>query len=169
MAVASLIVAFARFATVDAMLALLAAASWLAVTPRRLLWLSPTVDAATRTVLVALVAFGRGGVDVPLTAVLYLWLLATFAVVDGALDVAEGLSLDRERGRRHGWMSLTVGGIAAMTAGFAIFVADPGANVLRMLLVILSVVHSAVSALGTRHVSALREAPRPDSSAPAAR
>lgn len=155
--VAALILAFARFASVDALLSLLLAASWLAASPGRLLWLAPAIDAATRTALVGLVVIGPGGADVPLTALLYLWLLSTFAVVDGVLDVYEGLRLERTLGRRRGWISLAVSGAVAVATGLIMFVVYPGVSLLRTLLVILSVAHGAACALGTRHVSALRQ------------
>jgi len=153
--VASLIVAFVRFAYVDAVLAMASAAAYLAFCPRRLLWLSPALDAAARAALVGLVALGPGLVDVPVTAILYLGLLATFAVVDGALDIAEGLSLDRELGHRSGWRSLALSGTVAMATGVIMFVADPGPVPLRMLLVFLSVAHGAAGLFSARHVATL--------------
>lgn len=153
--VATLIVAFVRFAYVDALLALATAGAWLAFCPRRMLWLSPSIDAATRGALVGIVALGPGLVDVPVTAILYLGLLATFAVVDGALDIGEGLSLDHELGHRSGWRSLAVSGTAAMATGVIMFVADPGPDPLRVLLIFLSLAHGAAGLFSARHVSTL--------------
>ncbi|HEX5972822.1 MAG TPA: hypothetical protein VFY85_12905 [Gemmatimonadaceae bacterium] len=153
--VASLIIAFVRFSYVDAILALATAGAYLAYCPKRLLWLSPSIDAATRAALVGIVALGPGLVDVPVTAILYLGLLATFAVVDGALDIGEGMSLDRELGHRSGWRSLAVSGTAALVTGVIMFVADPGPDPLRMLLVVLSVAHGAAGLFSARHVATL--------------
>ena len=153
--VKALIVAFVRFAFVDALLAIAVATAYLAVTPRRPLWLSPAIDAATRFVLVALVVFGPGGMDVPVTAVLYVGLLATFVVIDGALDLGEGLSLDRELGHRSGWWSLSANGIVAMAAGAVMFALDPGVPLLRLLLVVVAASHGAACASAARHVSTL--------------
>lgn len=154
--VKALIAVFVRFAFVDALLAIVVATAYLAVTPRRPLWLSPAVDAAARLTLVALVVFAPGWVDVPLTAVLYVALLATFVVMDGALDLAVGLSLDRELGHRSGWWSLSANGMVAMAAGAAMFALDPGARVLRLLLVVVAASHGAACASAARHVSTLR-------------
>lgn len=153
--VKALIIAFMRFAFFDALLAILVATAYYAVTPGRPLWLSPAIDAATRLVLVALVALGPGGVDVPLTAVLYVGLLATFVVVDGALDLAEGLSLDRELGHRSGWWSLSANGMVAIAAGAIMFALDPGVSLFRMLLVAVAASHAAACVSAARHVSTL--------------
>ena len=153
--VATLIVVFVRFAYVDALLALATAGAYLAFCPKRLLWLSPAIDAATRAALVGIVALGPGLVDVPITAILYLGLLATFAVVDGALDFGEGLSLDRELGHRSGWRSLALSGTAAMVTGVIMFVADPGPDPLRLLLIILSLAHGTAGLFSARHVATL--------------
>lgn len=153
--VKALIMAFVRFAFVDALLAIVVATAYLAVTPRRPLWLSPAVDAASRLVLVALVVFAPGWVDVPVTAVLYIGLLATFVLLDGALDLGEGMSLDRELGHRSGWWSLSANGIVAMAAGALMFALDPGPSLLRALLVVVAASHGAASASAARHVSTL--------------
>lgn len=158
--VKALIMAFVRFAIVDALLAIVVATAYLAVTPRRPLWLSPAVDAASRLVLVALVVFAPGWVDVPVTAVLYIGLLATFVLLDGALDLGEGMSLDRELGHRSGWWSLSANGIVAMAAGALMFALDPGPSLLRALLVVVAASHGAASASAARHISTLLVAAR---------
>jgi hypothetical protein len=91
------------------------------------------------------------------TAILYLGLLATFAIVDGALDIGEGLSLDHELGHRSGWRSLAVSGTAAMATGVIMFVADPGPDPLRVMLVFLSAAHGAAGLFSARHVSTLTQ------------
>ena len=153
--VKELILAFMRYAFVDALLAIVVATSYLAVSPRRPLWLSPAIDAATRLLLVALVVLGPGGLDVPVTAVLYFGILAAFVVVDGALDVAEGMSLDRELGHQSGWWSLSANGIVAIAAGTAMFALNPGVQVMRALLVVVATSHATASASSARHVTSL--------------
>ncbi len=153
--VKALILAFVRFAFVDALLAIVVATAYLAVTPRRPLWLSPVIDAATRLLLVALLVFGPGAMDVPVTVVLYVGLLATFVVVDGAIDLAEGLRLDKELGHRSGWWSLSANGMVAMAAGVAMFALEPGTALLRLLLVAVAVSHGAACLSAAWHVSSL--------------
>jgi len=106
--------------------------------------------AATRAALVAIITIGPGLADVPLTAVLYLGVRALFAIVDGALNLTEGVSLDREPGHRSGWLSLAATGTVAVVAGVFMFVGGPGVRTLRMLLVVLSIAHGASSAFGAR-------------------
>ena len=156
--IAQLLEAFVQFAVVDGILALAMAAGYLVVTPRRLLWLSPATDAATRGVLVALALMGPGMPTVPLTALLFVGLVATFAFADGALDLLEGLSLDRELGRGSGWLPLVVSGAVAMVVGVALFFFGAHVELLGLLLAALTGVHGASFAFGTRHVSALLDA-----------
>lgn len=155
--VAELLEAFVQFAIVDGLLALAMAVGYLVVTPRRLLWLSPATDAATRGVLVTLALMGPGMPTLPLTAVLFVGLVATFAFADGALDLFEGLSLDRELGRGSGWLPLVVSGSVAMVVGVALFLFGTHVELLRLLLAALTGIHGAAFAFGTRHVSALLE------------
>jgi len=105
--------------------------------------------------LVALLVFGPGAMDVPVTVVLYVGLLATFVVVDGAIDLAEGLSLDKELGHRSGWWSLSANGMVAMAAGVAMFALEPGTALLRLLLVAVAVSHGAACLSAAWHVSSL--------------
>ena len=155
--VAALLEAFVQFAIADGILALAMAVAYLIVTPRRLLWLSPATDAATRGVLVTLALMGPGMPTLPLTAVLFVGLVATFAFADGALDLFEGLSLDRELGRGSGWLPLVVSGSVAMVVGVALFFFGTHVDLLRWLLAALTGVHGAAFAFGTRHVSVLLE------------
>ena len=155
---ADLLEAFVQFAIADGILALAMAVGYLVVTPRRLLWLSPATDAATRGVLVTLALMGPGMPTVPLTALLFVGLVATFAFADGGLDLLEGLSLDRELGRGSGWLPLVVSGSVAMAVGVALFFFGAHVEALGLLLAVLTGVHGAAFAVGTRHVSALLEA-----------
>ncbi|HET7186587.1 MAG TPA: hypothetical protein VFI52_00470 [Gemmatimonadaceae bacterium] len=155
--VAELLEAFVQFAIVDGMLALAMAVAYLVVAPRYMLWLSPATDAATRGVLVTLALLGPGIPTLPLTAVLFVGLVATFAFADGALDLVEGLSLDRELGHGSGWLPLVVSGSVAMVVGVALFFLGTHVDLLRLLLAALTGVHGAAFAFGTRHVSALLE------------
>lgn len=153
--VTQLVAVFVKFATIDGALALLMAVSYLIVCPRRMLWLSPATDAATRATLVAMSQMGPGLLGFPLTVILYLALIATFVFGDGALDLAEGVSLDRELGHGSGWFALVVSGLTAMAVGAVLLVAEPNATLFRTLLSVLAGVHAISYASGMRHVPLL--------------
>jgi hypothetical protein len=155
-----LLQAFIKFAFVDGILALAAAGAYLVVTPSRMLWLPPAVDAATRAALVAVAATGPGLLDVPLTAVLYLGLVATFTFCDGVADLAEGVSVDRELGRRSGWLPLVISGAVGVLVGVLLVLAYPGVWLMRGALIALSAAHAVARASGVRHASLL-SVPRP--------
>lgn len=150
--VAQVVDVFVKFALVDGALALLMAAAYVVVCPRRMLWLSPATDAATRASLVAMSQLGPGMLGFPLTVILYLALIATFVFGDGALDFAEGVSLDRELGHGSGWLALVVSGLVAMAVGATIFIVDPSATRLRALIAVLAAVHAVTYASGMRHI-----------------
>lgn len=165
--VAQLVSAFVKFALVDGALALLMAAAYVVVCPRRMLWLSPATDAATRATLVAMAQVGPGMLGFPLTAILYLALIATFVFGDGALDFAEGVSLDRELGHGSGWLALVISGLVAMAVGATLLIADPNAMLLRALLAVLTAVHAVSYASGMRHIPLLLAADAPEVGEPA--
>lgn len=150
---------FSRFALVDGLLAFTMALGYLLVSPRRLLWLSPAADAVTRFLLVLVARAGPGFADFPVTAIIYVGLIATFAFSDGLLDVVEGCSLRLEFGRGGGWLPLAMSGALAMTIGVAMFALDADAVLLRNLLALLSTAHALALASALRHVRDLLTAP----------
>ena len=154
--VARLLELFARFAVVDGALALLVAGGYLTVTPSRMLWMSPAIDAITRAVLVALLFMGPGISAFPLTALLYVGLIAAFACFDGVLDVIEGLALRSEFGRRGGAISLLVSGSVLAFLGAKLFLNPPAVREMSVILALLSVTHALASVPAIIHVTALR-------------
>ena len=156
---AGLLQLFSRFAFVDGALALLVAGGYLTVTPGRMLWMSPTIDAATRAVLVGLLFVGPGISEFPLTALLYVGLIATFACFDGVLDVIEGLSLRKEFGRRGGAISLIVSGSILALLGGKLFATAPGIREVGLVLALLSVTHAIASVPAMIHINELRRSP----------
>ncbi len=153
---AGLLELFGRFAIVDGALALLVAGGYLAVTPSRMLWMSPTIDAVTRAVLVGLLFVGPGISTFPITALLYVGLIATFACFDGVLDVIEGLALRNEFGRRGGAISLLVSGIILALLGGKLFATPPEIHEMSLVLALLSVTHALASVPAIIHVTELR-------------
>lgn len=153
--VGRLVTVFVRFALVDGLVALVMAIAYLAVTPRRLLWLSPATDAVTRLALVWMAQVGPGLLDFPLTALLYLALIGTFAFADGAMDFTEGVSLDRELGHGSGWLALVVSGVTGMAVGVTLFLWGTDPSLLRALLVLLTGVHAMAFGSGVRHIPLL--------------
>ena len=151
-----LLVLFGRFAGVDGALALLVAGGFLTVTPSRMLWLSPTVDAVTRAVLVGLLFVGPGISTFPLTSLLYVGLIATFACFDGVLDAIEGLVLRNEFGRRGGAVSLIVSGTILALLGGKLFVTPPDVREMALVLALLSMTHAIASVPAIIHVTKLR-------------
>ena len=151
-----LLVLFGRFAVVDGALALLAAGGYLTVTPSRMLWLSPTVDAVTRAVLVGLLFVGPGISTFPLTSLLYVGLIATFACFDGVLDAIEGLALRNEFGSRGGAVSLIVSGTILALLGGKLFATQPDVREMALVLALLSVTHAIASVPAIIHVTELR-------------
>lgn len=147
---------FGRFALVDGALALLVAGGYLTVTPSRLLWLSPTIDAVTRAVLVGLLFVGPGISTFPITALLYVGLIATFACFDGVLDVIEGLALRHEFGRRGGAIALIVSGSILALLGGKLFATPPEIHEMTVVLAMLSVTHALASVPAIIHVTELR-------------
>ena len=156
---AGLLQLFSRFAFVDGALALLVAGGYLTVTPGRMLWMSPTIDAVTRAVLVGLLFVGPGISSFPLTALLYVGLIATFACFDGVLDVIEGLILRREFGRRGGAISLTVSGSILALLGGKLFATTPEVREVGLVLALLSVTHAIASVPAMIHINELRRSP----------
>lgn len=152
---------FGGFALVDGVLALVTALGYLALSPQRLLWLSPAADGVTRLILATLVHHGPGIPVLPLLVVLYLGVAATFILVDGVLDLAEGISLQRELGSRGGGVALAVAGGAASVLGVVLFVRDPEAVLLRNVLLTLGATHVAALASGIRNVAGLLAADTP--------
>ena len=140
-------------------LALLVAGGYLAVTPDRMLWMSPTIDAATRAVLVGLLIVGPGITEFPLTALLYVGLIATFACFDGVLDVMEGLTLRNEFGRRGGAISLIVSGSILALLGGTLFATAPGIREVGLVLALLSATHAIASVPAMIHINELRRNP----------
>lgn len=153
---AGLLELFAKFAFVDGILALLVAGGYLTVTPSRMLWMSPTVDAITRGVLVALLLVGPGVSAFPLTALLYVGLIATFACFDGVLDAIEGLALRKEFGRRGGAISLIVSGSVLALLGVKLFATPPEIHEMSVVLALLSLTHAMASVPAIIHVTELR-------------
>lgn len=156
---AGLLQLFSRFAFVDGALALLVAGGYLTVTPGRMLWMSPAIDAATRAVLVALLFVGPGISTFPLTALLYVGLIATFACFDGVLDLIEGLTLRKEFGRRGGAISLIVSGSILALLGGKLFATAPGIREVGLVLALLSVTHAIASVPAIIHINELRRSP----------
>lgn len=156
---AALLELFSRFAIVDGALALLIAGGYLTVSPQRMLWMSPTIDAITRAVLVGLLLIGPGVSTFPLTALLYVGLIATFACADGVLDVAEGLTLRREFGRRGGALSLMVSGVVLALLGATLFARQPEVRDVAVILALLSLTHAGALVAAMVHVSELRLEP----------
>ena len=154
--VAGLLELFAPFAFADGALALLVAGGYLTVTPGRMLWMSPAIDAATRAVLVALLFVGPGITAFPLTALLYVGLIATFACFDGVLDLIEGLTLRKEFGRRGGAISLMVSGSILALLGGKLFATPPSVRDVGLVLALLSVTHALASVPAIIHVDQLR-------------
>lgn len=152
---------FSRFAFVDGALALLVAGGYLTVTPSRMLWLSPTIDAVTRAVLVGLLFVGPGISTFPITALLYVGLIATFACFDGVLDVIEGLALRNEFGRRAGAIALIVSGSILALLGVKLFATPPEIHEMTVVLALLSVTHALASVPAIIHVTDSEEVKRP--------
>ena len=159
---AELLELFSRFAFVDGALALLVAGGYLTVTPGRMLWMSPTIDAATRAVLVGLLIVGPGITQFPLTALLYMGLIATFACFDGVLDVMEGVTLRNEFGRRGGAISLIVSGSILALLGGTLFATAPGVREVGLVLALLSATHAIAFVPAMIHVNQLRRRPVSD-------
>ena len=153
---AGLLELFSRFALVDGLLALLVAGGYLTITPGRLLWMSPAVDAVTRAVLVGLLFVGPGISAFPLTALLYVGLIATFACFDGVLDVVEGFALWKEFGRRGGAISLLVSGTILALVGGRLFATPPGVREIGVVLALLSATHAIASVPAIIHINQLR-------------
>ena len=153
---AGLLELFGRFAFIDGALALLVAGGYLTVTPSRMLWLSPTIDAVTRAVLVGLLFVGPGISTFPITALLYVGLIATFACFDGVLDAIEGLALRNEFGRRGGAVSLIVSGTVLALLGGKLFATPPEVHEMSLVLALLSVTHALASVPAIIHVTELR-------------
>jgi uncharacterized membrane protein HdeD (DUF308 family) len=147
---------YARFALVDGALALFVAGGYLTVTPSRMLWMSPTIDGITRAVLVALLFVGPGISSFPLTALLYVGLIAAFACFDGVLDVIEGLVLRKEFGRLGGTVSLLVSGSVLALLGVKLFITPPAVREMSVVLALLSVTHGLASVPAIIHVTELR-------------
>lgn len=153
---AQLLQLFSRFAILDGALALLVAGGYLTVTPQRMLWMSPTIDAATRGVLVGLLLIGPGASTFPLTALLYVGLIATFACFDGVLDFAEGFTLRKEFGRRGGSVSLMVSGTVLALLAATLFARQPEVRDVTVLLALLSLTHAGALVAAMVHVNQLR-------------
>ncbi len=153
---AGLLELFSRFAVVDGALALLVAGGYLTITPGRMLWMSPAVDAVTRAVLVGLLFIGPGISAFPLTALLYVGLIATFACFDGVLDVIEGLALRSEFGRRGGAVSLIVSGTILALLGGRLFATPPGIREIAVVLALLSATHAIAFVPAIIHINQLR-------------
>jgi hypothetical protein len=153
---AALLELYARFALVDGALALLVSGGYLTVTPSRMLWMSPTIDGITRTLLVALLLVGPGISSFPLTALLYVGLIGAFACFDGLLDVVEGVTLRKEFGRRGGAISLLVSGTILALLGGKLFITPPAVREIGAVLALLSVTHALASVPAVIHVTELR-------------
>ena len=154
----ALLEAFSRFAFVDGLLALLVAGGYLTIAPGRMLWISPTVDAGTRGVLVGLLFVGPGISGFPLTALLYVGLIATFACFDGVLDIIEGFALRHEFGRRGGTISLILSGSILALLGATLFVTSPTTREVGFVLALLSATHALSFVPAVIHVGQLRRA-----------
>jgi hypothetical protein len=135
--------AFLVYALVDGVFAGGVAVAYGIAAPGESLWLPPALDAVTRAVLVALLWYGPGIPVFPVTAVLFVALVATFAAVDGFADVVEGLVIRHSYGGGMGGLTLSISGGASTIVGVALFLSTMHGEQLTLLLAILSVAHAA--------------------------
>jgi hypothetical protein len=139
---AEIVASFLTFTIVDGVLAGVIGLTYAFAAPRQSLWFSPAVDAATRGALVALLRLGPGLATFPVTAVLFIGLVATFAAVDGVVDVVEGFMIRRTYGAGLGGLALMVGGTTSALVGAALFVSSMYGAQLIALLALLSSAHA---------------------------
>ena len=120
--------AFAPFALFDGIAAFAAAASafaaWL---PRGIVILAAT-DAVVRLAAANALHFGPGIAYFPMTIVLYVGLLAAFALAFGIAETLEAAQIEHETGRKPLSIALGIGGLATVALAVAQFVllSEPG-------------------------------------------
>lgn len=148
---------FITFTVVDGALAAVIAIVYALAASGHVLWWSQGFDAVTRFVLVGLLQLGPGVSAFPVTATLFLGVVAAFATLDGVVDVVEGAAIRKSYGAGMGGFALTIGGLTSVVAGVALFLSNMHDIQLTAALAVLSAAHAFAHLSATRRARRLLE------------